>query len=57
MVLVTDNYYVSSLLPPRAIIDLARDEPIDEQDQVYLNRLSDLLFILARVMSVTTQTR
>jgi cob(I)alamin adenosyltransferase len=33
----------------RAVVTLARCEPINPQVIVYLNRLSDLLFILARV--------
>jgi cob(I)alamin adenosyltransferase len=33
----------------RDVVTLARDEPINPQVIVYLNRLSDLLFVLARV--------
>jgi cob(I)alamin adenosyltransferase len=33
----------------RSIVTLARTEPINPQVIVYLNRLSDLLFVLARV--------
>ena len=32
----------------RAVISLARSEPVNPQVVVYLNRLSDLLFVLAR---------
>ena len=32
----------------RAIVALGREEPIDPEILVYLNRLSDLLFVLAR---------
>jgi cob(I)alamin adenosyltransferase len=33
----------------RAVITLARTEPVNPQVIVYLNRLSDLLFVLARI--------
>jgi cob(I)alamin adenosyltransferase len=33
----------------REIVTLAHQEPINPQVIVYLNRLSDLLFVLARV--------
>jgi cob(I)alamin adenosyltransferase len=33
----------------RAVVTLARSEPVNPQVIVYLNRLSDLLFVLARV--------
>ena len=33
----------------RDVVTLARDETINPQVIVYLNRLSDLLFVLARV--------
>ncbi len=33
----------------RAVVTLARSEPVNAQVIVYLNRLSDLLFVLARV--------
>ena len=33
----------------RAVVTLARAEPVNPQVVVYLNRLSDLLFVLARV--------
>jgi cob(I)alamin adenosyltransferase len=32
----------------RLVVRLAREEPIGEQSLIYLNRLSDLLFVLAR---------
>src|SRR5436305_5804284 len=32
----------------RAVVTLTRAEPVNEQVLVYLNRLSDLLFVLAR---------
>jgi cob(I)alamin adenosyltransferase len=35
----------------RAVVTLARSEPINPQLVVYLNRLSDLLFVLARVFN------
>lgn len=33
----------------RAVVKLGREEPVNPQCQVYLNRLSDLLFTLARL--------
>ncbi len=33
----------------RAVVSLARSEPVNPQAVVYLNRLSDLLFVMARV--------
>jgi cob(I)alamin adenosyltransferase len=33
----------------REVVTLARTEPINPEVIVYLNRLSDLLFVLARV--------
>jgi cob(I)alamin adenosyltransferase len=33
----------------RAVVTLMRSEPVNEQALIYLNRLSDLLFVLARV--------
>jgi len=33
----------------RAVVTLGRDEPVNPQALIYLNRLSDLLFVLARV--------
>jgi cob(I)alamin adenosyltransferase len=35
----------------RAVITLARDEAVRPQPQRYLNRLSDLLFVIARVLA------
>jgi cob(I)alamin adenosyltransferase len=35
----------------RAVVALARAEPLNPQAVVYLNRLSDLLFVLARVLN------
>lgn len=35
----------------RRVISLAREETINEPVQVYLNRLSDLLFVLCRVIA------
>ncbi|HET6633136.1 MAG TPA: cob(I)yrinic acid a,c-diamide adenosyltransferase [Rhodanobacteraceae bacterium] len=35
----------------RAVVTLARDEDVRPQPQRYLNRLSDLLFVLARVLA------
>lgn len=35
----------------RAVVTLARDEPVRPQVRHYLNRLSDLLFVMARVMA------
>lgn len=32
----------------RAVVTLGRDEPLNDAPRVYLNRLSDLLFVLAR---------
>jgi cob(I)alamin adenosyltransferase len=36
----------------RDVVTLARTEPINPQALIYLNRLSDLLFVLARVFNV-----
>lgn len=35
----------------RSVVSLARQEPINTQAQQYLNRLSDLCFVLARVLN------
>lgn len=35
----------------RRVISLAREEAVNEPAQVYLNRLSDLLFVLCRVIA------
>lgn len=35
----------------RRVVRLAAEEPINEHVLVYLNRLSDLLFVLARVIN------
>lgn len=35
----------------RKLVTLARTEPVRDQSQRYLNRLSDLLFVLARVLA------
>jgi cob(I)alamin adenosyltransferase len=35
----------------RAVVALARDEPVGELARKYLNRLSDLLFVLGRVLN------
>ncbi len=35
----------------RRVISLAREETVNEPAQVYLNRLSDLLFVLCRVIA------
>src|SRR5205823_11509441 len=35
----------------REVVTLARSEPVNPQVVVYLNRLSDLLFVLARVLN------
>lgn len=35
----------------RRVISLAREETINEPAQIYLNRLSDLLFVLCRVIA------
>jgi cob(I)alamin adenosyltransferase len=32
----------------RAVVSLAREEPVGDQVVVYLNRLSDALFVMAR---------
>ena len=37
----------------RAVVTLMRSEPINVQALIYLNRLSDLLFVLARVCNET----
>lgn len=36
----------------RSVIALAREEPVSQHGRVYLNRLSDLLFIIARKLNV-----
>ena len=36
----------------RRLHTLAREEPVNEHSRRYLNRLSDLLFVLARVLAV-----
>jgi len=35
----------------RDIVSLAREMPINEQGRIYLNRLSDLLFVCARLLA------
>lgn len=35
----------------RRLVTLMREETIDEQPLVYLNRLSDLLFVIARILA------
>lgn len=35
----------------RAVVALGRDEPLNETPRQYLNRLSDLMFVLARVLN------
>jgi cob(I)alamin adenosyltransferase len=35
----------------RALVTLAASEPVNEAPRQYLNRLSDLLFVLARVLN------
>ena len=35
----------------RALLRLSRDEPVNSASSKYLNRLSDLLFVLARVLA------
>ncbi len=35
----------------RRLVSLARDEDIREQARVYLNRLSDLLFVMCRILA------
>ena len=35
----------------RRVVSLARDEEVGESAPVYLNRLSDLMFVLARVFN------
>ena len=35
----------------RALVSLANHEPVSEVSRVYLNRLSDLLFVLGRVLN------
>lgn len=35
----------------RALVRLAQGEPVSEQSRKYVNRLSDLLFVLARVLN------
>ncbi len=35
----------------RRLVSLARDEEISEQARVYLNRLSDLLFVMCRILA------
>ncbi len=36
----------------RCLLSLSRDEDVNEHSRKYLNRLSDLLFVLARVLAV-----
>lgn len=38
----------------RAVVELAAHDPVDPQVLVYLNRLSDLLFVLARAENART---
>jgi len=33
------------------VVSLARQTPINEHLQIYLNRLSDLLFVIARILA------
>ena len=35
----------------RSIVSLGRDEPINEHPRQYVNRLSDLMFVLSRVLN------
>lgn len=35
----------------RSLVALSREEPVSEPGRVYLNRLSDLLFVLARIIN------
>ncbi len=35
----------------RSVVALARKEPVADAGRVYLNRLSDLLFVLGRVLN------
>ena len=35
----------------RAVVKVARDEDVNDSARIYLNRLSDLLFVLARVLN------
>lgn len=35
----------------RRVVTLARETPLNEQLQIYLNRLSDLLFVVARLLA------
>ena len=35
----------------RRLVSLARDEEISEQARIYLNRLSDLLFVMCRILA------
>jgi cob(I)alamin adenosyltransferase len=35
----------------RAVVTLAQSEPVNDAPRQYLNRLSDLLFVLARVLN------
>jgi cob(I)alamin adenosyltransferase len=35
----------------RRLVTLAREEDIGEHAQIYLNRLSDLLFVLCRILA------
>lgn len=35
----------------RRVVTLAREEPVPAHPQIYLNRLSDLLFVVARVLA------
>ncbi|MGI9336226.1 MAG: cob(I)yrinic acid a,c-diamide adenosyltransferase [Gammaproteobacteria bacterium] len=36
----------------RRLVTLGREEPVNDESRRYLNRLSDLLFVLARVLAV-----
>jgi len=40
----------------RTLVRLSHDEPVNENGIIYLNRLSDLLFVLARWSNALTQT-
>ncbi|MBS1221430.1 MAG: cob(I)yrinic acid a,c-diamide adenosyltransferase, partial [Proteobacteria bacterium] len=35
----------------RRVVSLARDEEVGDSVRVYLNRLSDLLFVLCRILA------
>jgi cob(I)alamin adenosyltransferase len=41
----------------RSVIRLAAGEPVPERSRIYLNRLSDLLFVLARAINRAAGTR